>query len=323
MTSPLMPTVPISPIYLNRSASLLGWFSRSAAGVQRLGQMIPPSGLVLLSCFAVQLGTATAKSLFVELGAIGTVFLCSLFATVWLFVSEGLSLPGLLSLNPAGSTPRYRAYGLILLLGLAMAGMSFCIYAAIARIPMGIASTLEFVGPLGVAMLGTRRGLDWIWVVLAGLGVILLAPITGTALDPLGILLALLSGCCWAAYILVSAWVGQLFPKQTGLALSMLTATALLAIPGVMQGGRALLHPAVLGVAAGVALLGKVLPYSLEFTALKRMPPRLFGVLMSIEPAIAALVGWLALSEALSLRSLLAILLVTVAAMGATLTGRR
>ncbi|MFM7425659.1 MAG: EamA family transporter, partial [Elainella sp.] len=225
--SPILPS-PSFPTYLNRSAALLGLLSRSATGMQRLGQMMPPSGLVLLSCFSVQLGTAVAKSLFGELGPMGTLFLCSLFATVWLFVSEKISLPGLLSLDPAADLPRYRAYGLILLLGGAMAGMSLCIYSAIDRIPMGIASTLEFVGPLGVALLGARRRLDWVWVLLAGLGVFLLAPITGAALNPVGIGLALLSGCCWAIYIVISARVGQLFPKQTGLALSMLIATLLL-----------------------------------------------------------------------------------------------
>jgi inner membrane transporter RhtA len=303
------------PIYLNRSASLLHGLNRSLEQVQLLVPSIPPSGLVLLSCFAVQFGVATAKSLFETIGAIGTGFLCNAIATLFLLAAERRQLRSL-SRNP-------RDYGSILLLGIAIAGMTLAIYSAVNRIPMGLASTLEFVGPLAVALLGSRRLLDLLWVGLAATGILLLTPVSGGAMDLTGVLLALLSGGFWACYILLSVPAGRIFPKGAGLALAMTVASVILAVPGIAQAGTALLHPVVLLLAILAAFLGKFLPYSLEYTALKRMPPRVFGVLMSIEPAIAALVGLAVLHEQLNLQSLTAIVLVIVAAMGATLLGRQ
>lgn len=308
-------TLRSTPIYLNRSASLSQLLNQSLSQARALTNSIPPGGLVLLSCFSVQLGMATAKSLFESLGAIGAAFICNSLATLFLLTHERHQLTQL--------SRNYRHYGAILLLGVCIAGMTLAIYSALDRIPMGIASTLEFVGPLGVALIGSRPWLDLVWVVLAAAGVVLLAPFSGTVLDPLGIGLALLSGGFWAGYILLSAPASRLFPKGVGLALSMSFASILLAFPGIAQAGIALFSPVVPLVAVAAAILGKVVPYSLEYTALKRMPPRVFGVLMSIEPAIAALVGFLALGEQLNLQSLIAIVLVTVAAMGATLMGRQ
>ena len=317
-------------IYLNRSGRLLRALSLRLEQVQALTHSIPPSGLVLLSCFAVQFGMATAKSLFESLGAMGTAFLCNVIATLFLLGNSWLGNSWLgnqrlgnqrtqmqsLSRNP-------RDYGVILVLGSSIAGMTLAIYSALDHIPMGFASTLEFVGPLGVALIGSRRPLDLVWVVLAGLGILLLMPAMGGAVDLTGILLALLSGGFWAGYILVSAPASRLFPQSTGLVLSMTVASVMLAVPGIAQAGIALLNPALLAVGVTAAFLGKVLPYSLEYTALKRMPPRVFGVLMSIEPAIAALVGCLVLHEYLTPRSLVAIGLVIAAAVGATLLGRQ
>jgi inner membrane transporter RhtA len=280
--------------------------------MQRLAGSVPPSSLVLLSSFAVQLGTAVSKSLFDSLGSIGTAFVCKLLAAALLLAIE----------RPSLRSRPLSGYGLIMLLGLAIAGMSLSIYGAIERIPMGIASTLEFVGPLGVAVIGSRRLLDWLWVGLAATGVVLLSPLS-MALDPVGVGLALLSGACWAVVILVSVPVGQAFPKRTGLALALAVATVLLAVPGIAQGGSALLNPTVPLIGLAAAFLGTLLPYSLEFAALKRMPPRIFGVLISIEPAIAALVGLLVLHEQLSFQSLVAIVLVTLAAIGVTLTAKQ
>ncbi len=299
------------PIYLNRAASLAHVLNRSIGQVQTLTNSIPPSGLVLLSCFAVQFGMATAKSLFEGLGAMGTAFLCNVIATAFLLGMQHRQLRSL-SRNP-------RDYSVILLLGVSIAGMTLAIYSALDRIPMGLASTLEFVGPLGVALVGSRRLFDLVWVMLAGLGILLLMPALGGAVDPSGIGLALLSGGFWAGYILLSAPASRVFQKGTGLALSMTVASVILMPPGVAQAGTALLNPALLLLSVVAAVLGKVLPYSLEYTALQRMPPRLFGVLVSIEPAIAALVGLAVLHEQLSFRSLTAIVLVITAAMGATL----
>jgi inner membrane transporter RhtA len=186
-----------------------------------------------------------------------------------------------------------------------------------------VASTLEFIGPLGVSIIGSRRPLDLLWVALASAGVFLLAPIHGTNLDPVGIGFALLSGLCWAGYILLSAPVGRTMPGGGGLAIGITVAALLMAPFGVSQGGMALLNPWVLGIGVAAGLLTTVVPYSLEFVALRRMSPRVFGVLMSVEPAIAALVGLLFLQETLEVRSLVAIALVITAAIGATLYGRQ
>lgn len=316
MTQAIFP--PAQPIYPSRGVTFSHFLSRSIGQARQVTGSIPPSGLVLLSSFAVQLGAVLTKSLFDSLGTVGAAFVCKLFAALLLLCIE---YPQLRQLQLR--TRSLRDYWLIALLGVSIAGMSLSIYAALDRIPMGVASTLEFVGPLGVAIIGSRRLLDWFWVALASVGVLLLSPLATTALDPLGVLLALLSGACWAVYILISAPAGRAFPKGAGLALGLAVAAIMLAVPGIHQSGAALFHPFVplIGIAAG--FLGTVLPYSLEYAALKRMPARIFGILISIEPAIAALVGLVVLHEQLGLRSLIAIVLVTLAAIGVTLTARQ
>jgi inner membrane transporter RhtA len=286
---------------------------RGIQHLQSLGGAIPPSSLVLLSSFAVQVGTVVVKSLFDTLGSMGAAFVCKAFATLLLFCLW----------RPRLRNHSYGDYIVIGLFGLAIAGMSLAFYGAVERIPLGIASTLEFMGPLSIAVVGSRRLLDLVWVVLAAIGVFLLAPINGSSLDWIGIALALLSAAFWAAYILISVPAGRAFPGGAGLALGMFIATIVLFAPGVMQAGTALLHPMVFVIGLAAAFLGTVLPYSLEFAALKRMPPRMFGVLISIEPAIAALVGFLFLGEQLAWRTLVAIGLVTSAAIGVTLFSKR
>jgi inner membrane transporter RhtA len=210
---------------------------------------------------------------------------------------------------------------LALLFGLSLAGMNFSIYSALDRIPLGIAVTIEFIGPLGVAVAGSRRLLDGLWVLLAASGVILLAPWTGMHLDPLGSLFALLAGSFWAAYIVLSARVGQAFPGGSGLTLAMIVGALALTPVGLWSAGASLLRPQLLLVGASVALLSSVIPYSLELEALRRLPKRVFGVLMSTEPAAAALVGFVVLGEVIAFRALVAIVLVTVAAAGASRFG--
>ncbi|MCY7283017.1 MAG: EamA family transporter [Cyanobacteria bacterium CAN_BIN43] len=158
---------------------------------------------------------------------------------------------------------------------------------------------------------------------LATAGVFLLAPIQGTPLDPVGVGFALLSGLFWSGYILLSAPAGRAMPGGAGLALGITVAALIMAPFGISQGGAALLNPWVLVVGVAAGLLTTVVPYSLEFVALPRMTPRVYGVLISIEPAIAALVGLLFLRETLEVRSLIAIALVTVAAIGSTVFGKQ
>ena len=197
--------------------------------------------------------------------------------------------------------------------------MNLSFYASIDRIPLGVAVTFEFVGPLGVAVFGSRRPLDLVWVGLAACGILLLSDFGSGDLDGLGVALALLAGAFWAAYILVAARVGQNIPGNDGLAIAMAVAAVLLIPVGVADAGADLLQPAVLAVGAAVALLSSVIPYTLELEALRRLPAGVFGVLMSLEPAVAALAGFVVLGEALGARELVAIALVAAASAGAAL----
>ena len=174
------------------------------------------------------------------------------------------------------------------------------------------------MGPLGIAIAGSRRLIDLLWVLLAAVGIVLLAPLGGASLDPLGVALALVAGSFWAAYILLGARVGRAFPGGAGLALAMAVAAIVLLPVGVLSGGAALLDPRLLTTGIGVALLSSAIPYSLELEALRRLSTRVFGMLLSLEPAIAAVVGFVILGEELGCSAITAVLLVTVAAVGAS-----
>ena len=269
---------------------------------------MPPVVLVLLAVGSVQFGAALAKTLFDEVGAGGTVFLRVLFAAVVL---------------AAIWRPRLRGRGaadlwLVAGFGLTLAGMNLAFYAALDRIPLGVAVTFEFVGPLGVAVAGSRRRLDLLWVSLAAAGILLLADFGDFGdLDVSGVALALLAGGFWAAYILLSARTGKAFPGGTGLALAMIVASALLAPVGAADGGDSLLDPVVLALGLAVAMLSSAIPYSLELEALRRLPAGIFGVLMSLEPAVAGLAGYVVLGETLGVREVAAIGFVVVASAGA------
>jgi inner membrane transporter RhtA len=269
---------------------------------------VPPTLLVLASIASVQFGAAFAKTLFDELGAGGTVFLRTLVAAIVLALIWRPRLAG----HDRGEL------GLALVFGLVLAAMNFCFYSSIERIPLGIAVTFEFVGPLGVAVFSSRRPLDLLWVLLAAAGILLLSDLgSGGGLDRLGVALALLAGALWAAYILLSARMGRVFPGGAGLAIAMVVATVPLAPVGIADGGSQLLVPEVLLAGVGVGLLGSAIPYALELEALRTLPVGVFGVLMSLEPAVAALAGFLVLGEGLVTRELVAIALVVAASAGA------
>ncbi len=267
---------------------------------------------MLLSIGSVQFGAAIAKGLFDSLGPGGTVFLRISLAALVL----------LLLWRPRLGGYGRREYALAGAFGLVLAGMNLSLYLAIDRIPLGVAVTLEFVGPLSVAVFGSRRLLDGLWVALAATGILLLAPLNvlgGSDLDPVGVAFALLAGVLWACYILLSARTGSVFPGGTGLVISLGIGTVVLLPVGIAGGGYALLDPWLMLAGLGVALLSSAIPYSLEMQALRDLPTRVFGVLMSLEPAVAALIGLLILGERLDARAVAAILFVTVAAAGASL----
>jgi inner membrane transporter RhtA len=266
--------------------------------------------LVLGGVVSVQVGAAVAKTLFDDLGPTGTVLLRLAFAAI---VLVAIWRPGLADVR--GSRARDVA-----LFGIALAAMNTSFYLALDRIPLGIAVTLEFVGPLGVAFAASRHRLDLLWAALAAAGILLLSPAPGGDLDLLGSALALLAGAFWAAYIVLSARVGRSFSGGQGLALAMALATALLLGPGIAEGGEELLEPELLAAGFAVAMLSSAIPYSLELEALRRLAQGTFGVLMSLEPAVAATVGFLILDQGLAAREVVAIALVVIASAGALRT---
>jgi inner membrane transporter RhtA len=268
--------------------------------------------LVLGGVVSVQVGAALATTLFDDLGPAGTVLVRVVLAALVLVAIWRPAVRG----TSAGALRD------VVMFGVALAGMNLCFYAALDRIPLGIAVTLEFVGPLGVAVLASRQRLDIAWAVLAGCGIVLLSPAPGGSLDELGAGLALLAGGFWGAYILLSARVGRVFPGGTGLAMAMVIAAALLLPVGIAGGGAELVDVRVLAVGFGVAMLSSAIPYSLELEALRRLAAATFGVLMSLEPAVAALVGLVLLDQGLSALEVVAIALVVVASAGALGTSR-
>ncbi len=267
----------------------------------------PAVGLVLGAIVSVQVGAAVATELFEEFGPTGTVMLRLAFAAIVLMAIWRPTVRGL----------RRAPLRDVMLFGIVLAAMNTSFYLALDRIPLGIAVTLEFVGPLGVAFAFSHRRLDLVWVAPATSGILLLSPLPGSDLDALGAGLALLAGVFWGAYILLSERVGRAFEGGDGLALSMTLAGLLLLGPGIADAGDALLDPALLVAGFGVALLSSVIPYSLEMEALRRLPLGIFGVLMSLEPAVAAVVGLLVLEQGLATKEVLAITLVVVASLGA------
>jgi len=273
---------------------------------------VHPIVFVLGAVLSVQFGSAVATHLFASVGPAAAAFLRVLVGALVLLPLWRPRLHGLSRHEWAAAVA----------FGLATAAMNAVFYSALDRIPLGIAVTLEFVGPLGVAVAGSRRLLDGLWAALAAGGIILLTPWGGLRLDPLGIGLALLAGGFWASYILLSARVGRLFAGGQGLAIALGVGTVALLPIAVLGAGTSLLQGRVLLLGAGVGLLSSVIPYSFELEALRRLPTRVFGVLMSTEPAVAAIVGLIFLHQLLHLRAILAVVLVTVAAIGATRTAK-
>jgi inner membrane transporter RhtA len=264
--------------------------------------------LVVAAVTSLQFGAGFAVTLFDELGPAGAALLRLAIAAIVLWAIWRPRLGG----HP-GTDLRTAA-----LFGLSLGLMNLCIYSAMDRIPLGIAVTIEFAGPLAVAVAASRRPLDLLWVALAAGGIVLLADPGGGSLDGLGVAFALAAAALWAAYILLSARTGRLFPGGSGLAIAMAVGAVAILPFGVGQAGGALLEPELLAAGAAVALVSSVIPYSFELEALRRLPARVFGVLMSLEPAVAALAGLIVLGQALGATEWLAIALVVVASAGAT-----
>ncbi|MEV5674384.1 EamA family transporter [Streptomyces sp. NPDC052069] len=268
---------------------------------------LAPVALVVAGGLSVQFGSAVAALLMPKAGALGVVTLrLAVAALVLLIVCR----------------PRLRGHsradwGTVLAFGVAMAGMNTLFYQALDRIPLGIAVTLEVLGPLALSVIVSRRLINVLWAGLAVGGVVLLGGGGFDRLDPVGAAYALGAGAMWAAYIIFSARTGRRFPQADGLALAMVVA-AVLSLPlGIVESGSKLVVPSTLALGAAVAMLSSVLPYTLELMALRRLPAPTFAVMMSLEPAIAAAAGFLILDQALSTTDALAIALVIGASVGA------
>jgi len=262
--------------------------------------------LVLIGILSVQFGAAVSKGLFSEIPPVGMVLLRLVTSSLILLA---LARPRLGGRTAADWRP-------VLALGVALGAMNWAFYASFARIPLGVAVTIEFVGPLVLAAVGRRRPRDLAWVGLAALGVVLFGA-GPTKVDALGFGLALLAGGCWALYIVSTAATGRRWAGVEGLAVASTVATLAIAPFAVATAGARLLEPRLLVLGALVGLLSSVIPYSLEMTALRTLPPRVFGILMSLEPATAALVAAVLLREWLTPLQLLAIACVTAASVGA------
>jgi inner membrane transporter RhtA len=272
---------------------------------------LPAPLYALGSIASVQVGATVARQLFPFLGPTATVFVRVGFGALILLA---IARPGLRRLSAA----QWRE---VVPFGLIIAGMNLCFYQSIARIPLGIAVTIEFLGPLAVAIVGSRKALDFAWAGMAAAGVAILS-LTGGSVTLLGVLFALGAAVGWASYIVLSQRVGRLVAGPDGLAFALTVGGLALAPFGIAGAGARLLDLHNLGLGLVVAILSTAIPFSLEFAALRRLSSQVFGILMSLEPAMGAAAGFFFLGQRLSIRDLLAIALVSVASAGATLSSR-
>jgi len=281
---------------------------------------VPPSVLVLTGVVSVQVGAGLAARLFTQIPPAAVTAL-RLWTAAALMVVVG-ARPLRQNLAALVRRRSWRDAAVVAAFGLTLAVMNYSIYQAFARIPLGIAVTIEFLGPLAVAVATSRRLIDLLWVALAGAGVALL---TGTGnpaggghgTDLVGLAFALLAGTAWAAYIILSRATGRRFPGASGLTIAMLVAAVVIVPVGVTAGRGALLRPGILAIGLAIGLLSSIIPYTLELEALRRVPARVFGIWMSLEPAVAALVGLVMLGEALAVSEWAAIVCVMAACAGA------
>ncbi|MDP9823775.1 EamA family transporter [Nocardioides massiliensis] len=268
---------------------------------------VPAVWLVLGGIVSVQLGAAVAKDLFTEISPTAMVWLRLTTSAVVLLVLVRPRLRG-----------RTRAdWAVVLAYGVAMLSMNWAIYLSFARIPLGVAVAIEFLGPLLLAVAMSRRARDLVWVALAGVGVALLG-VERADLDPVGVGFALLAGAAWAAYILLSARTGRRWEGLTGLAGASLVGAVVLAGPAVASAGSDLLDWRIIGLGVLIGVLSSVIPYSCELIALRVLPERVFSVLMSLEPAAAALAAVVVLQEFLTPWQVVAVACVVAASIGAT-----
>jgi inner membrane transporter RhtA len=300
----------------------------------------PASFLVITGIISVQLGAGLAGRMFTQVGPAGVTGLRLWWSALIVTVVGGRALARVLRTVVADRA--WRDLAIAVAFGVVLGIMNFSIYQSFARIPLGVAVTIEFLGPLAVAVASSRRWLDVLWVIMAAAGVLLLTqggarlasssgaagsavaragPVLGLSTQAAGIGFGLVAAAGWAAYILLSRATGRRFSGSSGLVIAMVVAAVVVTGPAITQTGPALLHPSVIAEGLAIGLLSSVIPYRLELEALRRVRAGVFGIWMSLEPAVAALVGLVLLSETLLARQWLAIVLVIVACAGAARAG--
>jgi inner membrane transporter RhtA len=274
---------------------------------------IPPIPAVLFAIISVQSGAAIAKGLFPIIGASGTA---SLRIAISALILLAVYKPNLFKITS-------EQWKFVIPYGLSLGAMNLIFYLAIERIPIGLAVTLEFIGPLLVAVLGSKRIIDFLWVLLAAAGIILIAPWSNNGIDPVGVLFALLAGALWASYIVLGGKISKIMKGGEAVSTGMLFAALLIVPFGIIGNGLSNLTPNLWGLGIALALLSSAIPFTLEMKALGQMPARTFSILMSLEPAAAAISGLLFLHEYLNVNEILAVIFVIIASVGATLTSRQ
>ena len=276
-----------------------------------------PAAMILTGIVSVQFGAGLADKLFGQIPPAAVTGL-----RLWTSAAAMVALSGRGFTRSVRDLRQRRAVADAAIagsFGLSLGVMNYSIYQSFARIPLGIAVTIEFLGPLAVAVAGSRHLRDIGWVVLAATGVVLLTQGGHGHLNVTGVLFAVLAAVCWAAYIVLSKATGRRFPGSAGLAIAMVVAAVLVTPPAVIAGAGAMFRPAILATGAAIGILSSVVPYRLELESLRRMPTRLFGVWMSLEPAVAALIGVAMLGQRLSVLEWVAIGCVMMACAGAAL----
>jgi inner membrane transporter RhtA len=273
---------------------------------------IPPLPAVLLAIISVQSGAAIAKGLFPAIGAAGTASLRIGISALILFA---VYRPNLKKIT-------IEQWKLVTPYGLSLGAMNLIFYLSIERIPIGLAVTLEFIGPLLVAVLGSKRTIDFFWVLLAAAGIVLIAPWSNNGLDILGVVFALLAGALWAAYIILGGKISKIMKGGDAVTIGMLFASILIVPFGILGNGLINLTPQLLGLGVALALLSSAIPFTLEMKALGQLPARTFSILMSLEPAAASICAFLFLQEYLTFNEILAVIFVIIASAGSTITSK-
>lgn len=275
-------------------------------------QRIPATLLVMISVISVQFGAAMARDLFPIIGPGGTV---------WLRI--GIAIICLVLLFRPNIWRTFRAYPKVMLaFGMSIALSTLFFYIAVERIPLGIAISIEFLGPLVVAVLNARHWRDRLWILVAAASLALLIPDIGTHIDIYGVLAAAVAGVFWGLYIVISPKVAAVADEFDGLVVALIVAWCIMLVPGIMQGGTNLLRLDILWQSVLMGLAAAVIPFTCEFSALQRMPARVYGVLVCTEPIAGTLIGFFVLKEVLSIQALFAVIGVTIASIGATMSNK-